>query len=78
VSDPYTATAAEACEQVLQRMFVASVDLVRSLRHPDRSETLVRGTINDLDEAIRILRPVVATLSDPVDDRAEGGQLSRR
>jgi hypothetical protein len=48
-------------------IFEASVDLCRSLRHPDRAEELVRSTINELDEAIRTLRPVVATLSESAD-----------
>jgi hypothetical protein len=73
------ATPAEACELVLQRIFGASLNLSRSLRSPDLSESLVRRTIADLDESIRILRPVVAELMDAAETAAAGvpGQPAR-
>ena len=55
-------TPAEACEIVLQRIFGASLNLSRSIRSPEHAEALVQRTIADLDESIRMLRPVVAEL----------------
>lgn len=62
---------AAACEQVLERVFDASVDLVRALKEPANAESLIRASVTELDDCIRLLRTVVDELWNEA-----GGPLS--